>query len=131
MSRLPTIPDFTETIASMATALRTLKLGMEILGGLRPGGQSQGAPLIFVQGKQPAVAMDNSRRRGDLWIDTDNDALCYWDGNGWHGLTGLNVVRTFISADAPTVPVRINDLWIDSDTNVQSRWDGAAWVALA
>jgi len=131
VSRLPTIPDFNESIISIVTALRTLKLGMEILGGLRPGSESQGAPLIFVQGSQPRVSMDNDRRIGDLWIDTDTDTIMYWDGGGWHGATGLNVVHTYLSADAPTVPVRVGDQWIDTDTNTTSYWNGQAWVALA
>jgi hypothetical protein len=87
VSRLPTIPDFNDTLVSITAALRTLKLGMEILGGLRPGAESLGAPLIHVQSQQPRIAMDTSRRTGDLWIDTDTNQMNYWDGKGWRRVT--------------------------------------------
>jgi len=134
VSRLPTIPDFNESLVSITTALRTLKLGMEILGGLRPGSESQGAPLVFVQGQQPRIAMDNARRKGDLWIDTDNDTLSYWDGGGWHGVTGLNVIRTYVSATEPPTPIRHGDQWMSPTTGTVKWWNNdltpPAWVAL-
>lgn len=118
----------------MATALRTLKMGMEILGGLRPGSESQGAPLIFTQGQQPRVAMDSARRKGDLWINTDSDTLSYWDGKGWHGVSGLNVVRTYISAIEPPAPIRGGDQWLNPTSNVTKWWntgvDPPVWVTI-
>jgi len=82
MSKLPTIPDFTLQPPSMGAAVRTLKLAVEILGGMGRG-ESLGSPLIYVQGNPPGRGQPATLRAGDLWIDTDIDTLNYWNGNAW------------------------------------------------
>ena len=83
MSRVPTIPDFDETVPqSIGAAVRTLKQAMEIIGGLRQG-EALGSPLVFVQANQPMVAQENSLRRGDLWIDDSVNKLNFWSGTNW------------------------------------------------
>ena len=83
MSKVPTIPDFDETVpSSVGAALRTLKMAMEIVGGLRQG-EALGAPLIFVQQNQPMVGQESSLRRGDLWIDDSVNKMNFWSGEAW------------------------------------------------
>lgn len=66
-------------------ALRTIKQALEILGGLRQG-ESNGAPLIFVQGFEPSRVAISIYRVGDQWIDTTTDTMKYWDGVKWKPL---------------------------------------------
>jgi hypothetical protein len=76
------LPDFTNDISSMSAALRTLKLAVEILGGMRQG-EGLGAPIIYAQGNPPERNKSFALRPGDLWIDTDTDKLNYWNGKIW------------------------------------------------
>lgn len=82
MSRIPTIPDFNMTLEQHDATLRTIKQALEVLGGLRQG-ESQGAPLVFVQGFEPDRVAESIYRIGDQWINTTTDRLYYWDGNVW------------------------------------------------
>lgn len=82
MSRLPTLPEFSEAIPPMAETLRRVKLALEILGGMQQG-ESEGAPLVYVQNTQPDPQQDGVRRRGDQWIRTTDDTLWFWNGDQW------------------------------------------------
>jgi len=82
MSKLPTIPDFTDEPQSIGTALRTVKQAVEIIGGQRQG-QSLGAPQMFVQPNEPTISRLTSFSRGDQWINDATDQMYYWDGRQW------------------------------------------------
>lgn len=66
----------------MNAALRTVKMALEILGGLRQG-QSLGAPVVFVQGAAPDDRLNTQLRIGDQWINTTTDRMYYWTGDVW------------------------------------------------
>jgi hypothetical protein len=85
MSNLPTIPEFTNDLASIATALRAIKQSVEIIAGQRQG-DSLGAPQMFVQENEPRVSRSVSFKRGDLWINTFTKRLHYWTGQFWEEL---------------------------------------------
>lgn len=85
MSKFPTIPDFTDTPESLGTALRTVKLTLEIMAGQRQG-ESKGSPDMFVQGSAPSFNNRSTHKLGDLWIDTSTDTLKYWNGSLWKPL---------------------------------------------
>ncbi len=85
MSNLPTIPDFTDDVASMATALRAMKQVIEIVSGQRQG-PSFGAPQVFVQELEPVTSRVTSFKTGDLWVNKTTNALFYWDGRLWQPL---------------------------------------------
>lgn len=82
MSRLPTIPDFANDIESMSTALRTVKMAIEILGGMQQG-ESVGAPMAYVQAYAPDAERNGVLRVGDQWINTTDNTLLYWTGDVW------------------------------------------------
>jgi hypothetical protein len=87
-TRLPTIPDFDATdLSSVATAVRAMKLALEILGGMRQT-ESTGAPMVYVQRSMPDPARNKLLRRGDFWID-DARIFRYWDGVQWVSLSYL------------------------------------------
>lgn len=86
MSKFPAIPDFSNDIESMGTSLRAAKQTLEILAGQRQG-ESLGAPQVFVQSQAPALASRGANKRGDLWIDTSDDSLNYWNGTTWKKLS--------------------------------------------
>jgi hypothetical protein len=82
MSKFPTIPEFVKTPEEMGTALRAVKISVEILAGLRQG-ESKGAPQMFVQTTTPSPANKLSYKIGDLWINTSTNKLNYWTGSAW------------------------------------------------
>lgn len=85
MSKLPTIPDFAETLDGVSTTVRAIKGAVEILGGQRQG-QSLGAPAMFVQEQEPAPSRLTSFSLGDLWIKPSTRVMSYWDGAQWTAL---------------------------------------------
>lgn len=82
MSKYPTIPDFNESPASMATALRAMKDSIEQLTGLRQG-QSLGAPQVFVQEQAPSAVRGGTFSPGDFWIRPSTRTLSFWNGREW------------------------------------------------
>lgn len=82
MSNFPTIPEFINTPEEMATALRAIKMSVEILAGLRQG-EALGAPQVFVQAVEPAPTRAISYKRGDLWVNTSSNRLYFWAGSLW------------------------------------------------
>ena len=86
MSKFPTIPEFVQTPEEIGTALRAVKISVEILAGLRQG-ESKGSPQIFVQNTQPSIANNSTYKTGDLWINTSTGKLLYWTGSTWTTLT--------------------------------------------
>ena len=85
MSKFPTIPDFTENLQSMGTALRAMKQVIEIVGGQRQG-QSLGAPQVFVQENEPTLSPSTSFSTGDQWIKPSTRVMSFWDGRQWLAL---------------------------------------------
>lgn len=86
MSNRASIPDFDENLTSMAAALRAMKDVVEQLGGHRQG-DSLGAPVTFVQVKDPSTNARNRLRRGDLWVkDATPVELHFWTGTMWRQL---------------------------------------------
>lgn len=86
MSKFPTIPEFANTIEEMNTALRAIKISVEILAGLRQG-ESKGAPQVFVQAVEPSPVVSSTYKAGDYWINTATNKLLYWTGTTWRSLT--------------------------------------------
>lgn len=87
MPKFPTIPDFRDDdIIAVATALRAVKLALEVVAGTRQG-ESKGAVLEYVQGYRPDPQDDAARRIGELWIDTTDDTMWYWNGDIWKQIT--------------------------------------------
>lgn len=82
MSKLPTVPDFTDDPQSIGTALRAVKQAVEIIGGQRQG-QSLGAPQVFVQPNEPRPARLTAFNIGDQWINDATDQMSYWNGREW------------------------------------------------
>jgi hypothetical protein len=105
VSRLNTIPEFTEDPRSMATTLRAMKEILESLAGLRPG-PGLGVPNVFVQAQAPQ-GQAASIKPGDLWIGRGASALNYWDGRLWRPVTLAESFRTrfFHSSSAGAAPV--------------------------
>jgi hypothetical protein len=85
VSKYPAIPDFSEDVQSIATALRTVKQTLEIVAGQRQG-EDLGAPSTFVQPKNPDDALRLTYKVGDLWIDTASNKFNYWTGTSWKQL---------------------------------------------
>ncbi len=86
MSKFPTIPDFTNNLESIATAVRAMKDSIEQLTGQRQG-QSLGTPSIYVQPQAPSQVLRNSSKIGDLWVNTTDNTLSYWTGKSWQKIT--------------------------------------------
>lgn len=82
MSKLPSIPDFVETLDGVSTTLRAVKGAVEIIGGQRHG-QSLGAPSMFVQEEAPQNARQALVSLGDLWIRPSTRVMSFWDGREW------------------------------------------------
>ena len=82
MSNFPTIPEFINTPEEMATALRAIKMSVEILAGLRQG-EALGAPQVYVQAAEPAPNRAISYKLGDLWVNTSSNRLYFWTGSLW------------------------------------------------
>lgn len=70
----------------MGTALRSVKQILEIIAGQRQG-ESFGAPQIFVQSQTPSPVSRGTNKTGDLWINTTNDTMNYWNGTAWKPLS--------------------------------------------
>lgn len=89
MPKHPTIPDFDQTIPSMATALRAIKDVVEQLAGLRT--DRPGAPTVHVVPRAPRHTEIAPLKVGDLWISdgggvTPKGNVSYWDGVRWFPL---------------------------------------------
>ncbi len=83
MSKVPTIPDFDPNVASsIGATVRTLKMAVEVLGGLKQG-EAIGCPLVYVQGHDPLKDARNTLSIGDQWIDTTTNKMNYWSGGAW------------------------------------------------
>lgn len=82
MSKLPTVPDFTDDPQSLGTALRAVKQAVEIIGGQRQG-KSLGAPQVFVQAYEPTQSRLTILNLGDQWINDETDKMFYWNGRQW------------------------------------------------
>lgn len=75
MSKIfPAIPDPHPTPESLAESVRSLKIGMELLTGQRPGAQPS---CTFVQAAVPTPVSV-----GDRWVDNDGVER-YWTGVEW------------------------------------------------
>ena len=85
MSKLQSIPEFTNSPEDLSTALRAVKQVVEQITGQRQG-ESKGAPQVFVQPSQPNPALAISYKAGDFWIDTSSNTLKYWTGTNWQAL---------------------------------------------
>lgn len=86
MSKFPTIPDFSQDLEGVVTALRTVKQTLEIMAGQRQG-EDFGAPSTFVQPNTPNDALRSTYKIGDLWINTATNKLNYWTGSFWKQLS--------------------------------------------
>ena len=97
-----------------------------------------------------ASAAPSSPASGDVWFDTANGTVSYWDGSAWAnfqygssaiapgaiGLPQLGAavtarslggITTTIAAAAPAAPVA-GDIWIDSANGYQlQQYSGSAW----
>lgn len=69
----------------VASTLRTLKMAVEVLGGLKQG-EALGCPVIYVQGHDPRKDASNQLNRGDQWINENTDTMSYWSGDRWKKL---------------------------------------------
>lgn len=85
MSRLPNIPEFDDTVSSMATALRAVKNTLEIVAGLRQG-EGLGAPQVYVQASEPTKLRTGNYKTGDIWINSSTDVMSYWNGSTWKAI---------------------------------------------
>lgn len=85
MSKIPSIPEFTNSPDDLSTALRAVKQVVEQITGQRQG-ESKGAPQVFVQATEPKPALRISYKTGDFWIDTSTNTLKYWTGSNWQAL---------------------------------------------
>ena len=85
-SVIPTIPEFVNTPEEMSTALRAIKLTLEIISGLRQG-EGKGAPQMYVQAVEPSRAASVTYKIGDLWVNTDSNRVYFWTGRQWQ-ITG-------------------------------------------
>lgn len=83
----PTIPEFINTPEEMASALRAVKLSLELLAGLRQG-ESYGAPMVYVQPTEPNPAKKILYKTGDFWIDNSVSPpiLKFWTGTAWQAV---------------------------------------------
>lgn len=82
MSKLPSVPDFTNEPESIGTAVRALKGGYEIMTG-QTQGESLGAPQMFVQEVMPTLSRLTYFKTGDLWIKPSTRVMSYFDGREW------------------------------------------------
>ena len=85
MSRLNSVPDFTEDLQSMSAALRAMKEVVEGLTGQRRN-QGEGAPHVFLQLQRPDPRTGTQVRKGDFWIQPEQKTLHFWDGRLWQRL---------------------------------------------
>lgn len=86
MSNFPTIPEFVNNPTEMSTAIRSLKMAVEQIAGIRQG-ESKGAPQMFVQPTEPNAGKRIGYKEGDLWINTTTNKLNYYTGQGWKELS--------------------------------------------
>jgi hypothetical protein len=82
MSNFPTIPEFTNSLEELSTAVRALKQSVELLAGLRQG-EALGAPQMFVQNEEPNRGKQGLYKKGDIWINTTTNRLYFWTGSVW------------------------------------------------
>ena len=80
--QFPSIPDPGATLDGVLEAVRPLKQSVQLLVG-QAGAEHRGAPRMYIQKIIP-----RSDHIGDLWINTDTNALSYWNGSSWIKLTG-------------------------------------------
>jgi hypothetical protein len=73
----PSIPEPVASIESLLESVRVMKITIELITGQLKG-VSAGAPRIFVQSSQP-----NTNDIGDLWVNTTNSRMSYWNGSSW------------------------------------------------
>lgn len=86
MSKWPTIIDPVADVDNLSTSMRAMKESMEIITGQRRG--SLGVPLMYVQPQAPNASVSangkaNYLKTGDLWINTTNNTMSFYDGKTW------------------------------------------------
>jgi hypothetical protein len=85
MSRYPTVSDYPKTLDGVSESVRAVKGLVEIIAGLRQG-EALGAPQIFMQSTIPTPPR-GFLMPADLWINTTDDTLNYWNGKQWRKLS--------------------------------------------
>lgn len=59
-------------------------------------------------------ASPTSNTLGDVWVNTDDDTVNFWDGSTWVSATGGGGSTVAYQSSSPTSP-EVGTLWIDSD----------------
>jgi len=75
----PAIPDPQPTVESLTTAVRMLKLAVELLTAQRAGAA---AARVYVQETAPTPYY-----KGDLWIIPSTGLVRYWNASQWVKIT--------------------------------------------
>lgn len=83
MSKYPSIPDFVSSLDSMSVALRAVKTVLEQMTSGRQGRAT--VALVFVQAYAPTEIQNPSY--GDIWINSETNALKWWNGVEWLATT--------------------------------------------
>ena len=68
-------------------------------------------------------ASPTSNTLGDVWVNSDDDTVNFWDGSTW-----ITLGSTIVYQSASPTYVEVGKLWIDSTTNFIYVWDGSQWV---
>ena len=62
-------------------------------------------------------ASPTSNTLGDVWVNSDDDTVNFWDGSTWIAAGGAGGSTVAYQSSSPTSP-EVGPLWIDSDSEV-------------